>query len=47
MVVDKKPDGARSPNVADAIVMAYWPAGYPPFEIPDAVMEWASAGRWY
>lgn len=25
MVVDKSPDGTRSPNIADAIVMAYWP----------------------
>lgn len=26
LVVDKKPDGAMSPNMADAIVMAFWPA---------------------
>ena len=25
IVVKKKPDGGRSPNLADAIVMAYWP----------------------
>jgi len=25
LVVDKSPDGTRSPNLADAIVMAYWP----------------------
>lgn len=25
MVVDKKPDGGRSPNMADAIVGCYWP----------------------
>ena len=25
MVIDKKPEGTRSPNRADAIVMAYWP----------------------
>jgi phage terminase large subunit len=25
MIVDKAPDGARSPNCADAVVMAYWP----------------------
>lgn len=24
-MVDKQPDGARSPNLADAIVMAFWP----------------------
>jgi phage terminase large subunit len=47
MLIDKKPDGARSPNLADAIVMAFCPAGHPPFEIPDAVMEWASFGAVY
>lgn len=26
LVVDKTPEGTRSPNIADAIVMAYWPA---------------------
>jgi hypothetical protein len=26
LVVDKKPDGTRSPNKADALVMAFWPA---------------------
>nr|MDP9128633.1 TerL protein [Pseudomonadota bacterium] len=25
MVVDKQPEGARSPNLGDAIVMAFWP----------------------
>lgn len=25
LVVDKTPDGTRSPNLADAVVMAYWP----------------------
>jgi hypothetical protein len=31
LVIDKRPDGMRSPNLADAIVMAYWPitAGKP------------------
>jgi hypothetical protein len=27
MVIDKQPEGTRSPNLADAIVMAYWPVG--------------------
>ena len=26
LVVDKKPEGTRSPNKADALVMAFWPA---------------------
>lgn len=25
LVVDKKPDGSRSPNIADAAMMAFWP----------------------
>lgn len=25
LVVDKKPEGTRSPNMADSVVMAYWP----------------------
>jgi hypothetical protein len=37
LVVDKQPDGTRSPNIADAIVMMFWPAdnlGY------DTTMSW-------
>jgi hypothetical protein len=26
LIVDKTPEGTRSPNLADAVVMAYWPA---------------------
>ena len=26
LVVDKKPDGTASPNIADCVMMAYWPA---------------------
>jgi hypothetical protein len=25
MVIDKQPEGTRPPNLADAVVMAYWP----------------------
>ena len=25
LIVDKQPEGTRSPNLADAVVMAYWP----------------------
>lgn len=35
--VDKKPDGTRSPNLADAVMMAFWPVdihGY------DSSLEW-------
>jgi phage terminase large subunit len=27
LVIDKQSEGTRSPNLADAIVMAYWPVG--------------------
>jgi phage terminase large subunit len=27
MVIDKRPEGTRSPNLADAVVMCYWPVG--------------------
>jgi phage terminase large subunit len=47
MVVDKKPEGACTPNLADAIVMAFWPTGHAPFEIPDVLMDWASFGAQY
>jgi phage terminase large subunit len=36
LVIDKKPEGTRSPNLADAVVMCYWP-------VADCVydrMEW-------
>ena len=29
MIVDKKPNGTRSPNLADAAIMAYFPAPEP------------------
>ena len=25
LIIDKQPEGTRSPNLADAVVMAYWP----------------------
>lgn len=30
-MVDKQPDGARSPNLADAVMMAFWPVAKPRF----------------
>ncbi len=27
LMINKMPDGARSPNLADCVMMAYWPAG--------------------
>ena len=26
LIIDKTPDGTRSPNIADAVMMAFWPA---------------------
>lgn len=43
MMVDKKPDGARSPNIADAICMAFFPvrsSGLP--LVTEAAMDWAT-----
>jgi phage terminase large subunit len=25
LMINKQPEGTRSPNLADAVVMAYWP----------------------
>ena len=36
LVIDKTPPGTRSPNIADAIVMAFWP-------IPNAKFSWEGA----
>jgi hypothetical protein len=39
MLVDKKPDGARSPNMADAMVMCYFPVqAHVPMEFSPALM---------
>lgn len=38
LVVDKAPEGTRSPNMADAIVMAFWPIP------PRAEFEWYVSG---
>jgi hypothetical protein len=35
MVVDKAPEGTKSPNLADAAVMAYWPVGRMPMIVSD------------
>jgi len=31
VLIDKKPDGTKSPNLADCVVMAYWPIQKPGF----------------
>ncbi len=37
LVIDKAPEGTRSPNMADALVMAYWPANQGAY---DASLGW-------
>lgn len=37
LVIDKAPEGTRSPNIADSIVMAYWP-------MPDTVGQFVGVG---
>jgi phage terminase large subunit len=37
LVIDKQPEGTRSPNLADAVVMAYWPVVN---NVYDSSMEW-------
>ena len=33
LVIDKQPEGTKSPNLADAVVMAYWPADASGYEL--------------
>ena len=45
LIVDKAPDGMKSPNLADAIVMCYWPITEgAPFVISDRVLTRAAMG---
>ncbi len=37
LVIDKQPEGTKSPNLADAVVMAYWPVDSMAYDIS---MEW-------
>jgi phage terminase large subunit len=37
LIIDKQPEGTRSPNLADAVVMAYWPVDELAF---DTSYEW-------
>ena len=37
LVIDKQPEGTKSPNLADAVVMAYWPVDSMAY---DTSMEW-------
>lgn len=43
LMVDKKPDGSRSPNLADAIVMAFWPMNTAGIVISPEAMREATA----
>jgi phage terminase large subunit len=37
LIIDKQPEGKRSPNLADAVVMAYWPVDTHAY---DSTMSW-------
>lgn len=45
MIVDKTPEGTRSPNLADAIVMAYWPVNKQPMIVPKGLLQRTRARR--
>ena len=38
LLVDKRPEGMRSPNLADAVVMCYHPAGQPPLIVTQEIV---------
>ena len=42
LVVDKNPEGAKSPNLADAVVMAFWPVNAARVTISPSVMARAA-----
>ena len=37
LVIDKQPEGTKSPNLADAVAMAYWPVDSMAY---DTSMDW-------
>jgi len=39
LIVDKTPEGTRSPNLADAIVMAFWPVNRPPMIVTQGLLQ--------
>lgn len=46
LVVNKTPDGQRSPNLADAVVMAYWPSDQgAPMVVSRAAVELSRRGK--
>ena len=44
MVIDKQPEGTKSPNLADAVVMAFWPIARGPMTISDSAMKTILSG---
>lgn len=45
LIVDKRPEGTRSPNMGDAIMMAYWPAtSFRPMKISSAAVQQSATG---
>jgi hypothetical protein len=46
LLVDKKPDGSKSPNLADAVMMCYWPIPSGRIDISGQMLQRAAmAGR--
>lgn len=45
LLIDKKPEGTKSPNLADAVVMAYWPVSRSPMLISDRMLELSRVPR--
>lgn len=45
LIVDKTPEGTRSPNLADAIVMAFWPVNRRPMKVPSKLLQRSRTGR--
>jgi hypothetical protein len=45
LVVDKSPEGTKSPNLADAVVMAFWPVHKPPMFISPALLQRSRRSR--
>lgn len=39
LVVDKAPEGTKSPNMADAVVMCYWPVSRPKMIVPKKLLN--------
>lgn len=47
LLIDKTPEGSRSPNLADAVMMCYWPVRVAtPMVVTSSILRRAATGRW-